>query len=337
MLRASIVGAGSWGTAIALVLAAGGTQVTLWGRDVHHVAAMNEARENARYLPGVGLPAAIAIRCLASDAAPAPDVVVLAVPSAVYADVARDLATRWPHVPLLVSLTKGFDPATGQRLSEVLRAAYPDAARTQLVVLAGPSHAEEVVRGMPTAVVAASTDREAAVTVQRLFSGPTFRVYTNCDVAGVEIAVAVKNVIALAAGMSDGLGLGDNSKGALLTRGLAEMTRLGAALGGRRDTFFGLAGLGDLITTCTSRHSRNRTLGEYVARGASLSEAQARIGQVAEGVPTARAVYDLARTHGIAMPIVEQVHAVLFSQVSARDAIAALMARDPRAEDEPHA
>lgn len=336
MTRAAVIGAGSWGTAIALVLAANGAQVTLWARDTRHAEAIAAAGENARYLPGIAVPADIAVRGLA-DAGETPDVIVLAVPSAVYADVTRALAARWPHVPLWVSLTKGFDPSSGERLSTVLRAALPDAA-TRLVVLAGPSHAEEVVRGMPTAVVAASESREAATDAQRLFTRPTFRIYTNCDVAGVEIAVAVKNVIALAAGMGDGLGLGDNSKGALLTRGLAEMTRLGAALGGRRDTFFGLAGLGDLITTCTSRHSRNRAVGEYVARGDSLEQALARVGQVAEGVPTARTVRQLAQTHGVPMPIVEQVHAVLFEGVSAHDAIAALMSRDPRAEEEePHA
>ncbi len=336
MTRAAVVGAGSWGTAIALVLAAGGTQVTLWSHDARHAARMEAERENARYLPGVALTAGITVRCL-DEAAAAPDVLVLAVPSAVFRAVAQQLAARWPDVGLLVSLTKGFDPATGERLSHVLRGSFPPATARRLVVLAGPSHAEEVVRGVPTAVVAASHDAEAAEETQRLFTRPSFRVYTNSDVAGVEIAVAVKNVIAIAAGLGDGLGLGDNSKGALLTRGLAEMTRIGVAMGGRRETFFGLAGLGDLVTTCTSRHSRNRALGELVARGASLEDALVQIGQVVEGVPTTRTVRGLAAAHGVEMPIAEQVHAVLFDGCSARDAMGALMSRDPRAEEEAHA
>ena len=333
MTRAAVVGAGSWGTAIALVLATGGTDVTLWAHSAPHAARLARDRENARYLPGVLLPAAIEVRCL-TEVADAPDVLVLAVPSAVYRDVARDLAARWPRIGLVVSLTKGFDPATGERLSEVLRQTFPAETAQRLVVLAGPSHAEEVVRGIPTAVVAAAYNRDAATAAQQLFTRPAFRVYTNCDVPGVEIAVAVKNVIAIAAGLGDGLGLGDNSKGALLTRGLAEMTRFGAMFGGRRETFFGLAGLGDLVTTCTSRHSRNRALGERVARGASLEEALADIGQVVEGVPTTRTVHQLAQTHRIEMPIAEQVHAVLFEGRSAREGMGALMSRDPRAEDD---
>jgi len=326
-----VLGAGSWGTAISLVLSANGHDVTLVARDPTRAAAIRAARENARYLPGVPLPDAVTI-ATGDDALPAPDVLVFAVPSHGFRETAVWAAACWPSASL-VSLTKGLDPATQERMSELLADAFGLAAGQRAVVLAGPSHAEEVAAGLPTVVVAASTDDEAAARAQALFLRPTFRVYTNSDVVGVELGVALKNVIALAAGIGDGLGLGDNARGALVTRGLAEMTRLGVALGGRRETFFGLAGLGDLVATCTSPHSRNRHVGIEVARGRSLDDVLASMTQVAEGVRTTGAARRLAAQHGIEVPIADQVHAVLFDGRPPREAMAALMTRDARAED----
>ena len=322
-----VLGAGSWGTAAALVLTANGHDVTLVTRDAARSEEIQRTRENARYLPGVMLPSELSVAAMESVRSE-PEVLVLAVPSHVYRAVAIEAARRWSDVPLLVSLTKGLEADTQCRMTEVLAETFPTNTTARVVVLAGPSHAEEVGRGVPTAVVAASHDADAASRVQALFMRPVFRVYTN-----TELAVALKNVIALAAGLGDGLGLGDNAKGALVTRGLAEITRVGVTLGGRRETFFGLAGVGDLVTTCISRLSRNRRVGEEIARGRSLDDVLAGMHQVAEGVRTTVAVRGLAARHALDVPIAEQVYAVLFANRSPREAITALMTRDPRAED----
>jgi glycerol-3-phosphate dehydrogenase (NAD(P)+) len=326
-----VLGAGSWGTAASLVLLANGHAVTLVARDPARAERIAEARENVDYLPAVKLPDALQITAT-PETLPVPDVLAFAVPSHAFRRSARTSAALWPHAPLLVSLTKGIDVQTLERMTDLVADAFPG-AEERTATLAGPSHAEEVARDIPTAVVAASRSPATAAAVQTLFMRPSFRVYTNSDVVGVELAVALKNVIALAAGMSDGLGLGDNSKGALLTRGLAEITRVGVALGGRRETFFGLAGLGDLVTTCTSRHSRNRYVGEQIARGHSLEEVLGGMRQVAEGVRTTEAVHRLSRLHGLQTPIADQIYEVLFEGRSPREAIDALMTRDPRAED----
>ncbi|HEU4764445.1 MAG TPA: NAD(P)H-dependent glycerol-3-phosphate dehydrogenase, partial [Candidatus Eisenbacteria bacterium] len=233
---------------------------------------------------------------------------------------------------LVVIATKGLEKDTDRRMSEVVQETLAAPLSSDPVVLAGPSHAEEVARGIPTAVVAACRDHGRAAAVQEAFSSETFRVYTNDDVLGVEIAVALKNVVAIAAGISDGLGFGDSTKGALLTRGLAEMARLGEALGARPETFSGLAGMGDLIATATSRHSRNRRLGEAVGRGATLAEALAASPMVAEGVGTAQAAVDLAARLGIELPIAEQVRAILYEGKSARSAMRELLTRDLKPE-----
>lgn len=331
MTAVAILGAGSWGTALAVLLAP--HEPVLWDHDEARAIALQTARTNARYLPGIELPEPVRVTSHLSVAVRAAEIVVLAVPS----HTLRTVAQRWREATgfgvhqIAVNAAKGLEESTGKRLLEVLHDELPQPV-SHLVSLVGPSHAEEVARRMPTTVVAAGTDPAILARVQALFSTETFRVYTNDDVIGVEMAVALKNVIAIAAGIADGLGFGDNTKGALLTRGLAEMARLGTACGARAETFAGLAGLGDLVTTATSRHSRNRNLGEAIARGRTLQGALADLGMVAEGVRTVRAVLGIARAHGVAVPISEEVHAVLFEGKDPRQSIRDLMVRAPKAE-----
>lgn len=331
MTAVAILGAGSWGTALAALLAP--HEPVLWDHDEARAIALQTARTNARYLPGIELPEPVRVTSHLSVAVRAAEIVVLAVPS----HTLRTVAQRWREATgfgvhqIAVNAAKGLEESTGKRLLEVLHDELPQPV-SHLVSLVGPSHAEEVARRMPTTVVAAGTDPAILARVQALFSTETFRVYTNDDVIGVEMAVALKNVIAIAAGIADGLGFGDNTKGALLTRGLAEMARLGTACGARAETFAGLAGLGDLVTTATSRHSRNRNLGEAIARGRTLQGALADLGMVAEGVRTVRAVLGIARAHGVAVPISEEVHAVLFEGKDPRQSIRDLMVRAPKAE-----
>lgn len=327
----AILGAGSWGTALAVQLTA--RQPALWDHDDKRAVEMQKTRQNRRYLPGIDIPPGVRVTGHLSAAIRTADVLVFATPS----HTLREMARRASDAPgfgsqqLVVNVAKGLEQETGKRMSEVLGEELLQAPE-RIVSLVGPSHAEEVARHMPTTVVAAGTDDEILRRVQELFTTESFRVYTNSDLVGVEYAVSLKNVIAIAAGICDGLGFGDNTKGALLTRGLAEMTRLGQALGARPETFAGLAGLGDLVTTATSRHSRNRNLGEAIGRGESLERAQAGVGMVAEGVRTTRAVCELARRHSIEMPICEQVFHVLFESKGPRQAIRDLMLRAPKAE-----
>jgi len=323
----AVLGAGSWGTALACVLARHHDDVLLWARDPDAAARLDATRENARYLPGVRLPSSLTVTADPVRAA-ARESLVLAVPTRAQREVARLVASRSPARVLCAA--KGYEPETRARMSEVLTAELPSG--TGVAVLAGPSHAEEVGREAPTTVVVASDDESVAVAFQELLHAPSFRVYTNTDLLGVETAAALKNVIAIAAGICAGLGLGDNTMGALLTRGLAEISRLGEALGARPETFFGLAGIGDLVTTCISRHSRNRKVGELVAAGRTLEAALAETRMVAEGVETTRAVRRIGRERGVELPISEQVAAVLFEGKDARTAIGDLMGRDAKAE-----
>ncbi len=327
----AILGAGSWGTALAVNL--GESAPALWDHDEARAVATQTSRVNGRYLPDVRLPDGVRVTSHLSLALRGADVVVFATPSHTLREVARRVrdAAGFDPQQIVVNVAKGLEEHSGKRLSQVLAEELPQPAN-RIVSLVGPSHAEEVARRMPTTVVAAGTDPAVLQRVQELFSTDTFRVYTNDDVIGVELAVALKNVIAIAAGIADGLGFGDNTKGALLTRGLAEMARLGVALGARAETFAGLAGLGDLVTTATSRHSRNRNLGEAIARGRSLEDARRDLGMVAEGVPTARAAVELARARQLELPISEQVYAVLFEKKDPRQSIRDLMVRAPRAE-----
>ena len=329
MSRVAVLGAGSWGTTLAIHLANAGHDARLWGNEPAELARIDAARENAKFLPSIHLPDRVKVQPELEAALSGSDFALFVVPSVAMREVARRVADTGIALPCSISASKGFDLETRERLSQVLAECLPG---TKVVVVTGPSHAEEVSRGIPTSVVAASADEAAAVSVQRLLATASFRVYTNNDVTGCEVAAGMKNVIAIAAGVCDGVGFGDNTKGALLTRGLAEISRLGAAMGGRRETFFGLAGMGDLIATAMSRHSRNRDLGERLGRGESLASVLSSMTMVAEGVPAARAARALGREHGVELPITEQVCALLFEGRGPREALQALMTRDLRSE-----
>ncbi|RPJ44423.1 MAG: NAD(P)-dependent glycerol-3-phosphate dehydrogenase, partial [Candidatus Latescibacterota bacterium] len=329
-MRAAVLGGGSWGTALAILLHRKGMETVLWTRSEEKVKRIRETGENLPFLPGVCVPREIALTTDLGEAATGADLIVVSIPSRGIADLAAALAPHAAGDPLVVLTSKGFDPSTGRRLSEAAADRLPG---RRIGVLVGPSHAEEVARSIPTTVVAASTAPETARAVQECFNTERFRVYTNRDLIGVETATALKNVIALAAGVSDGLGFGDNTKGALLTRGLAEMTRLGVALGGRRETFAGLAGMGDLVTTCISRHSRNRRFGEEVARGKPAEQVERELVMVAEGVGTTRVASRLAARLGVDVPITREMERILFEGKDPMRAMGDLMSRDPKAED----
>jgi glycerol-3-phosphate dehydrogenase (NAD(P)+) len=329
---AAVVGAGSWGTTLALLLAKRGHRIRLWDVDRANLGRIAAERENRKFLPGIALPDSIEVVSDLRAALGESSIVVWAVPSLALRSVARAAREHLPPGALEVCATKGLEPASDgapRRMSEVLMDELGERPRASLL---GPSHAEEVARGVPTSIVAAAQRMEWAEAAQRAFFAPRFRVYAQDDLIGVELGSALKNVIALAAGVSDGLGYGDNTKGALLTRGLAEMSRLGTALGGRLQTFFGLSGMGDLITTAISRHSRNRRVGEELGRGKKLDEVLRDLGQVAEGVNTAAPALALARAHDVEVPITRQVVALLHEGKPADGALADLLARDPKRE-----
>jgi len=335
-VKIGVLGGGGWGTALAVILDSRDHEVRLWAYEQEEAERMSRTRENATFLPGVQIPKRILITNAQTEAVRNAEMIVFATPSRALREVAqRVLADSAPHLSATQAIvigSKGLEPTTLLRMSEVLSEVLPEPLETKLVVLTGPSHAEEVARRVPTAVVAASSHRTAATLVQDAFSTEWFRVYTNDDVVGVEIAAALKNVVAIAAGICDGLGFGDSTKGALLTRGLVEIARLGEALGARAPTFSGLAGMGDLIATAMSRHSRNRRLGEAIGKGMKLEEALAATKMVVEGVGTAHAAVDLARRHQVELPIAEQVRAILYDGKSATMAIRELLTRDLKAE-----
>jgi glycerol-3-phosphate dehydrogenase (NAD(P)+) len=326
--RVAVLGAGSWGTTLAVHLANAGHEARLWGRNACELAQLEQQRENRKFLPGITLPDRVNVRPELEQALLDADFTLFVVPSQGTADVAARVAKLKPH-GLPIVATKGLELGSLRRMSEVVGTALGD---PDPVVLTGPSHAEEVSRGIPTSVVAAARDERRARAVQELCSTERLRVYTNDDVAGCEYGAALKNVIAIAAGVCDGLGFGDNTKGALLTRGLAEISRVGVEMGGRRETFFGLTGLGDLIATAMSRHSRNRHVGECVGRGESLEQALSGMVMVAEGVHTTRAAHELARARSFDLPIVEQVYAMLYEGRRPAEALRALMTRDLKRE-----
>ncbi len=315
-MRIAVVGGGSWGTAFARLLADRGHEATLVCRDPEQASVIARTGRNPRYLETVDLRDVAAV----TDAPAGADVYVLAVPSRAFAEVAAALPAGGPAL----SLTKGLDPATGERLSTLVR-------DRPVAVLSGPNMAEEIAAGLPSAAVVASEDEALAVELQHAINSTVFRVYVNQDMAGVELCAAAKNVIALAAGGVDGLNLGDNGKAALITRGLAEMARLGEAYGARPETFAGLAGMGDLIVTCYSRYGRNRHAGELIAQGATAEEAIATIGQVVEGLTTAPVLRDLSHRLRIELPITEGVCRILEGE-SLADLVASLMGRRPRGE-----
>ena len=329
MSRVAILGAGSWGTALATLLA-GSESISLWARTDSTADSINAVRENERYLPGIQLPENLTATASLADSVRDADCVIFAVPSDAMREVARGAAGHIQSGALIISASKGLEDDSGLRMSEIVSHELRNPA--PIVALSGPNLAVEVAQGIPTATVAASDDAESARGCQKLLSGPTFRVYTSADLTGVELAGAMKNVIAIAAGICEGLGFGDNSRAALMTRGLAEITRLGVALGAQTTTFLGLAGVGDLIATGGSRLSRNYRVGIGLGQVRELAAVLAEIGQVAEGVPTTRAICLLAGRTGIEMPISQALHRVLFEGGSVRDSIPDLMLRPPRDE-----
>ena len=330
MTSIAVVGAGSWGTALALLLARNGCQVSLWGRDPTHLEQMASQRSNERYLPGETFPTTVDIVPDLADAVGPSDNVLIAVPSHAFAGIVRLLAEIGVEGKRLCWATKGFEPGSGRLLHEVISGEVDDKA--ELAVLSGPTFASEVARGLPAAVTIGSREPEFALALAECFRSDRFRVYTSDDLVGVQVGGGVKNVLALAAGIADGLDFGANTRAALITRGMAELIRLGVALGGRQETFMGLAGLGDLILTCTDNQSRNRRAGLVLGRGGSLADAQEEIGQVIEGVGAAREVSRLAARVGVEMPITEQVEQVLYAGRSPEEAVRTLLTRAARPE-----
>jgi glycerol-3-phosphate dehydrogenase (NAD(P)+) len=329
-VRVTVIGAGSWGTALAR-LAAAHAEVRLWAREPEVVAAVRETGENSIYLPGHSLPSGVECTGDLAEALAGAEAVVMAVPSHGFREVLRAAAPHLPPEAPIVSVTKGIEQGTLQRMTEiVLEEAGADPGRVG--VLTGPNLAREIADGQPAATVAAMGDERQALAIQELFMGPNLRVYTNPDVIGCEAAGALKNVMAIAAGMAHGLGYGDNSTAALMTRALAELTRLGVAMGGRPLTFAGLAGMGDLVATCISPHSRNRRVGVALGEGRRLEEIVADMQMVAEGVKTTAAVLSLAERRGIDMPIAAMVGAVLYEHRTPADLVAELMGRPAKAE-----
>lgn len=332
MVNVAVMGAGSWGTTMAKVFAEAGNTVRLWARRAEQAEAIQQSRDNADYLPGITLPESITATASAADALAGADIVVLAVPS----QTVRANLLGWrellPADATFVSLAKGVERETNLRMSQVIAAAAGVPAE-RVAVLSGPNLAKEIAACQPAATVIACPDENRAKLVQAAASAPYFRPYTNSDVVGCEIGGACKNVIALACGMASGKGLGENTLATLITRGLAEISRLGVELGAEPRTFAGLAGLGDLVATCSSPLSRNRTFGERLGLGQTLAEASAATnGQVAEGVIASRAVFELAQSHGVDMPITQAVYAVCHQEMDVNEMILALMGRSKKAE-----
>lgn len=324
----TVIGSGSWGSAFSRLLCRRGHRVQVLTLTAGEASELNARHENPHFLPGVALPPEVRFVAMDdADLGPS-ELVVYAVPTQVVREVARWVAPRRPPAALQLSLAKGVELGTLERPSQAIL----EETGAPAAVLSGPNHAEEVARDMPSATVVASDDEQVAARLQAAIMCDTFRVYTNSDVLGVEFCGAAKNPIAVAVGMSDGLGFGDNSRAALITRSLAEVTRLGLAMGGRSETFAGLAGIGDLIATCTSRHSRNRRAGELLAQGVAPGEVEAAVGQVVEGIPTARALHALSARLGLELPVTEQVYAVLEGTTTAAESVQRLMGRGPKRE-----
>jgi glycerol-3-phosphate dehydrogenase (NAD(P)+) len=324
-----VIGAGSWGTALALVLHGNGLAVTIWGHNAPHIAEMQESRRNAAYLPGARIPEDLRLTSHLEDLRDC-DLLLIVTPSKAFREVAARLAAmELRKDAVLLSCTKGVERGSGLRMSEILAEHFP---ANPIAVLSGPSHAEEVAEKRPTCVVIGAKDAAVAHRLQKAFSAAFFRAYTNDDVAGIELGGALKNVYAIAAGVCDGLGLGDNAKAALLTRALVELGRIGSAMGGRRETFMGLGGVGDLMVTCFSRHSRNRAVGERLGKGERLGEIIASMQMVAEGVPATYSACESIGKLGIDAPIIQQTKAILDGTVAPAEALAQLLGRDPKPE-----
>ncbi len=331
--KIGVLGGGSWGTALAVLLAGNGHAVTVGEINHDIVSRVTATRENPDFLPGVKISPQIEFSGRLEAAAEGKDMIFIVVPSQAVRPVVSKIKEWVTPQTILVSCSKGIESGTLLRMSQVIGETVSTVNEDMIAVLSGPSHAEEVGRGMPTVVTVASTSPDTAELVQETCMNPAFRVYSSRDVAGVELGGALKNIIALAAGIVDGLGYGDNTKAALMTRGIVEMTRLGTAMGADPQTFAGLSGIGDLIVTCMSRHSRNRHLGELIGKGKSLDDALASMVQVAEGVTTAVSAYTLSRKFRVSMPITAEVNRVLYDSKPARQAIRDLMTRDAKEED----
>ena len=331
MASAGIIGMGSWGSALAYALGSHGHHVTMWSKFEDEVKMLQKKHEHITKLPGVILPEEVFATISMEDVCSDKDILVFAVPSIFVRSTAKEAAPYIKKGQLVVNVAKGIEDDSLKLLSEILREELPQA---QIAVLSGPSHAEEVGRRIPTTLVAGASDEEAAKRVQDIFMSDVLRVYTSPDVTGIELGGALKNVIALAAGVIDGLGYGDNTKAALMTRGIAEMSRLGTACGGYPETFFGLSGIGDLIVTCTSRHSRNRKCGYLIGQGYTLDAAMKEVSMVVEGVYCARAALAMAQKYSVDMPITAQVNDVLFENKPAKTAVTELFLRDGRIENQ---
>ena len=330
MASAGVIGAGSWGSALALLLYHNGHQVTLWSALEDEVELLRTKRENPDKLPGVRLPEEIEVTSDLKAGVTGQDILVLAVPSPFVRSTAQQMKPLVKEGQIIVNVAKGIEEKTLMTLSQIIREEVPQATVT---VMSGPSHAEEVGKGLPTTIVVGAQDKKTAEYVQELFMSEVFRVYTSEDVTGIELGAALKNVVALAAGIADGLGYGDNTKAALITRGIAEIARLGIAMGGKMETFAGLSGIGDLIVTCASMHSRNRRAGILIGQGYSYEEAMAEVKMVVEGVYSAKAALGLAEKYHVDLPIITQVNEVLFHNKRADEAVKELMLRHGKAEN----
>ena len=331
MAKVSVIGAGSWGTALTYVLDKNGHDVTVWSILEEEVRMLQEKHEHVDKLPGVKLSENIKFTTNLQEAIQGMDMMVLAVPSPYIRSTSKSMAPYVAEGQLIVNVAKGIEEITLMTLPEIIQEEIPQA---KVAVLSGPSHAEEVGIGLPTTVVAGAKSRKVAEYIQSLFMNESFRVYTSPDMIGIELGAALKNVIALAAGMADGLGYGDNTKAALITRGIKEISRLAIAMGAKPETLSGLSGMGDLIVTCASKHSRNRKAGMLMGQGCSMEEAMDQVKMVVEGVYSAKAAIGLSRKYGVSMPIIEQVNAVLFEGYPVKDAVLNLMLRDRKTEHE---
>ena len=331
MYSIGVLGAGTWGTALAILLANNGHNVTIWTKIEKEAKSLEESRDNIINLSGAHLPKDVKITLDMEDACKDKDIVVMAVASPYVRTTANEAKAFIKDGQILVNVSKGLEDSTLKTLSDVIKEELPKA---DVAVLSGPSHAEEVSRCVPTTVVVGAESKETARFIQDVFMSEVFRVYTSPDIIGIELGAALKNVIALAAGVVDGLGYGDNTKAALLTRGMAEITRLGIKMGGQMETFAGLSGMGDLFVTCSSEHSRNRMAGYYMGQGMSMEDAMKKVKQVVEGVNSAKAALALSKEYKVEMPIVEQVNEVLFNGKSSKEALNDLLIRDKRIEYE---
>lgn len=329
MSKIGVLGAGSWGTALAIVLAKNGHKVELWSAVKQEVEMLSKEREHKDRLPGVKLEDSIKIEDTLEKACKGKDLLVFAVASPYVRSTAKLAAPFVKDGQIIVNVAKGIEEASLMTLSEILEEELPNA---DIAVLSGPSHAEEVSKNIPTTVVVGAKTKKTAMCIQETFMNEVFRVYTSPDIIGIELGGSIKNVIALAAGVIDGFGLGDNTKAALMTRGIAEMIRLGVAMGGRIETFSGLSGIGDLIVTCTSKHSRNRNAGYLIGKGYTAKAAMEEVKQVVEGVYSAKAALLLSEKYKVSMPIVEEVNKVLFEEKEVKDALYDLFSRDKRKE-----